>query len=141
LAESQTAASFVQFIGATMLSAFGLLSLSLASVGLYGMLAFVVSQRQRELAIRMALGAQTGDIRRLVFKQGFTLLAVGLLVGGALSLAAARLFQSQLLGISPNDPLTLITGVAVLAFVALVACYGPARRAIKADPIMLLRNE
>lgn len=141
LAESQTAASLVQFIGATMLSAFGLLSLSLASVGLYGMLAFVVSQRQRELAIRMALGAQTRDIRQLIFKQGFTLLAVGLLVGGALSLAAARLFQSQLLGISPNDPSTLLIGVAVLALVASVACYGPARRATKADPITLLRTE
>ena len=141
LAESQTAASFVQFIGATMLSAFGLLSLSLASIGLYGMLAFVVSQRQRELAIRMALGAQTRDIRQLIFRQGFTLLAIGLLIGGALSLAAARLFQSQLLGISPNDPLTLITGFAVLGLVTLFACYGPARRATKADPITLLRTE
>ena len=141
LAESQTAASFVQFIGATMLSAFGLLSLSLASVGLYGMLAFVVSQRHRELAIRMALGAQIRDIQRLIFKQGFTLLAIGLGVGGVLSVALARLFKTQLLGIGPNDPMSLITGVAVLAFVTLLACYSPARRATKADPITLLRTE
>jgi len=114
------AATFVQFIGATMLSAFGVLSLSLASVGLYGMLAFVVSQRQRELAIRMALGAQTRDIRQLIFKQGFTLLAMGLAVGGALSVALARLFQTQLLGVSPNDPTSLITGSAVLVLVYFV---------------------
>lgn len=141
LAESQTAASFVQFIGATMLSAFGLLSLSLASVGLYGMLAFVVTLRQRELAIRMALGAQTRDIRQLIFKQGFTLLAIGLAIGGVLSVAVARLFQTQLLGVSPNDPMSLITGVAVLALVTLLACYGPARRATRANPITLLRTE
>ena len=141
LAESQTAASFVQFIGATMLSAFGLLSLSLASVGLYGMLAFVVSQRQRELAIRVALGAQTRDIRHLIFKQGFMLLALGLVVGGGLSLVVARLLQSQLQGVSPNDPVSLIMGVAVLTFVAFLACYGPARRAAKADPITVLRTE
>jgi ABC-type antimicrobial peptide transport system permease subunit len=84
------------------------------------MLAFVVSQRQRELAIRMALGAQTRDIRQLIFKQGFTLLAMGLAVGGALSVALARLFQTQLLGVSPNDPTSLITGSAVLVLVYFV---------------------
>lgn len=141
LAESQTAASFVQFIGATMLSSFGLLSLSLAAVGLYGMLAFVVSRRQRELAIRIALGAQTRDIRYLVFRQGFTLLALGLLIGGALSMAVARLFQNQLPGVSPNDPLSFVTGLVVLGLVTLFACYGPARRATRADPVTLLRTE
>lgn len=141
LAESQTAASFVQFIGATMLSAFGILTLSLASVGLYGVLAFVVSKRQRELAIRIALGAQTRDIRQLIFKQGFILVSIGLAVGGALSLVISRFLQSQLLGISPNDPITLIASVAVLALVALLACWDPARRATKADPVVLLRSE
>lgn len=124
-----------------MLSAFGLLSLSLASVGLYGVLAFMVNQSQREIAIRIAVGAQTLKVWGLIFRHGFLLVTIGLVVGGAVSFACARLLQSQLLGVSPNDPAPFIVGTTVLFLVAFIACYGPARRATRVDPITALRVE
>ena len=134
-------ASFVQFIGAAMLSAFGLLALLMSAVGLYGVLAYIVSQRRREIAIRLALGAQADDVLRLMLAQGLRLIALGLGIGSLAALAAGRLLRNQLLGVSPNDPLTFAVIALLLAAVALLACWLPARRATKIDPMISLRCE
>jgi len=123
------------------LSAFGLLGLLMSSVGLYGVLAYVVSQRRREIAIRMALGAQPGEVLRMMMGQGLRLIVIGLAIGLLAALASGRLLSNQLLGVSPNDPLTF-AGVALLScLVAIAACWIPARRATKVDPMIALRDE
>lgn len=141
LTEHISASSFVRFIGASMLSAFGLLALLMSSVGLYGVLAYIVSQRRREIATRLALGAQTRSVLGLVLRQGMRLIAIGLLIGLFAALAAGRLFGNQLPGISPNDPLTLVGVTLLLGLIALLACWIPARRATKVDPMIALRCE
>jgi len=124
-----------------MLSGFGILALVLSAVGLYGVLSYVVSLRTRELAIRAALGAAPKEVMSLVLKQGMALVIVGLAIGSVLSLLVARFLKSQLLGVEPSDPLTIITVVLLLIVVALVASFLPARRAMKVDPLVALRHE
>lgn len=141
MSEHISAATFVQVVGASMLSGFGVLALILAAVGLYGVLSYVVTLRTRELAIRAALGATPKDVMRLVIKQGMTLVVIGLGIGSAISLAAARLLQAQLLGVEPTDPLTFVTIILLLSGVGLVASFLPARRAMKVDPLIALRYE
>ncbi len=141
LEEHVSASSFAQFIGATMLSAFGVLALLMSSVGLYGVLAYIVSQRRREIAIRMALGAGEGETLRLILGQGARLIIIGLAIGLLAALAAGRLLSSQLPGVSPNDPLTFAGVAFLLSLVALLACWIPARRATKVDPMVALRCE
>jgi len=141
LAEHISDSSFVQFIGAAMLSAFGLLALLMSSVGLYGVLAYVVSQRRREVAIRLALGARPGDVLRMMMAQGLRLIVIGLAIGLLAALASGRLLSNQLLGVSPNDPLTFAGVALLLCLVALAACWIPARRATKVDPMIALRDE
>jgi len=115
--------------------------LVLASVGLYATLAYSVSQRTKEIGIRMAVGAQTGNIRGLVVSQGTILALCGVVAGVAGSLALTRLMQSLLYEVSASDPATLLGAASALIAVALLACYLPARRAVQVDPMTALRNE
>jgi predicted permease len=141
MSEHISASTFVQVVGASMLTGFGILALMLAAVGLYGVLSYVVTLRTRELALRAALGATPRDVMRLVIKQGMTFVVIGLAIGSAISFAAGRLLQAQLLGVEPTDPLTFVTVILLLSGVALVACLLPARRAMKVDPLIALRYE
>ncbi|HJQ25196.1 MAG TPA: ABC transporter permease [Blastocatellia bacterium] len=141
MTEHMSATTFVQLFGGAMLSGFGLFALLLAGIGLYGVLSYVVAQRSREIAIRIAVGATPKDVLGLVLKQGLALVLTGLVIGAALALAAGRLLQSQLLGISANDPLTFVGVTLLLIGVALGACFVPARRATRVDPMVALRYE
>jgi predicted permease len=120
---------------------FGVLAIVLASIGLYGLLSYEVSRRTRELGIRAALGAQRGDVLRMVVTQGFALTLVGAVAGLALAAALTRYLESLLYGIKPTDPLTFSTVVLLLITVAALACAVPARRATRVDPIVALRYE
>jgi predicted permease len=120
---------------------FGVLTLVLACFGLYGLLSYEVAWRTRELGIRMALGAQSRDILNLVINQVIVIVAIGLAVGIAAALGLTRFMSDMLYNVRPNDPGTIAAVAALLAVVALIACYLPARRAIHTDPIVALRHE
>ncbi|HEV2425849.1 MAG TPA: ABC transporter permease [Terriglobia bacterium] len=134
-------ASTNQRLAGTFVGAFGLLALILATVGIYGTVAYSARQRTREIGIRMALGAGRRDVVRLVLGQGLRLTAAGLGLGLALSLALTRFLSTQLFGISATDPLTFAAVALCLGAVALAACYLPARRALRVEPITALRQE
>jgi putative ABC transport system permease protein len=128
-------------MAATFSLAFGVLAILLSAVGLYSVMAYVVSQRTREVGIRMALGADRGDVMKMITQQGMRLAAIGVGIGLVLSLALAQVLSSLLIGVSGYDVPTFILVPVLLAVVALVACYLPARRATKVDPLVALRYE
>jgi predicted permease len=127
-------------MGVVLLSAFGLLALGLACIGLYGIMAYSVSQRKREIGLRMALGAAQGSVLRLILKQGMSLVLTGMLIGFAAALAVGRLLGRMLYGISASDPISVAGAALVLLAVALLACYLPARWASRVDPLVALRE-
>jgi putative ABC transport system permease protein len=128
-------------IPATVLSVVGLLGLLLSAVGLYGVMAYGVRERAREIGIRLALGARPVDVRRLVLRQGFTIVAIGLTIGGVGAIASAQVVRRLLFGISPFDPPTLATVCTILLVAAFGALYLPARWASRLEPAQTLRGE
>jgi putative ABC transport system permease protein len=130
-----------QRASATMLAAFAIMALTLTAVGLYGVISYSVAQRTQELGIRAALGALPRDLMRLVLRHAAALAATGILLGLAGALAARRLIASQLFGVGPSDPMTLVGATVLLLIVALVASMVPTRRAARADPLEALRAD
>jgi predicted permease len=128
-------------LAAALSGTLGLLGLVLGVIGVYGVVSNVVSQKTLEIGVRMAIGARPGQVRWMVLRQGFVLVAVGLALGLLLSLAAGRVVGTFLLGVSGNDPFTLAGACLLLAAVVLVACYIPAQRAMRVDPMVALKYE
>jgi predicted permease len=139
LNNSIAASLFGQRISAELLSLLGSAALLLAAMGLYGVISYSVAQRTNELGIRMALGAQATDVSRLVIRQGAKLVGIGILLGTLASLALSRLLTSLLFGVSATDPIIFLGVALLLSLVALAACYIPARRAARLDPVVALR--
>ncbi len=139
--EHMTYALWAPNMAASFSLAFGVVAILLGAVGLYSVMAYIVSQRTREVGIRMALGADRGDVMKLITRQGMRLAAIGVGIGLALALALAKLLSSLLIGISGYDVPTFILVPVLLVAVAIVACYLPARRATKVDPLVALRYE
>jgi predicted permease len=124
-----------------MLAIFAALALLLAAIGIYGVLSYLVGQRIPEIGIRMALGAQQSDVLRMVLRDGARMTLAGVGIGVVAALGLTRLMSSMLFGVSPTDPLTFAAVAALLCAIAVLACYVPARRAMKVDPMMALRHE
>ena len=141
LSDATTASLFAQRIAASMMGVVGGISLILAAIGLFSVMSYAVSQRTQEMGIRMALGAKPGDVFGLVLREGFRLTIPGLLAGGLIALAAARVVGGMLVNVGASDPLTFACAAVFLGLVAAVASYLPARRATHVDPVVALRSE
>ena len=128
-------------LAAALAGTLGCLGLILALVGVFGVISFMVSQRTNEIGIRMAMGAAQGSILRMILRQGVWIIVAGLVAGLALALAISQLVGNFISGVSPYDPLTYVTVSTALSAVALLACYFPARRAMRVDPMVALRYE
>jgi putative ABC transport system permease protein len=124
-----------------LLSMFSGLAVALAVIGIYGVMAYSISQRTREIGVRMALGARAQDVLKLMLKQGGRLILIGIGVGSIVGLGLTHFMSRLLFEVSATDPLTYVTMPVLLAVVALLACYIPARRAAKVDPMVALRCE
>jgi predicted permease len=141
LKEHMRLALFPARVAAMVLGVFGLVALLLSAIGIYGITSYAVAQRTHEIGIRMALGAQLRDVLRLVLNHGLKLTFIGAVIGVVGAYLATRAIKSVLYGVSATDPLTFVSVSVLLITVALVACYVPARRATKVDPLIALRNE
>jgi len=141
LGEREQLASFVQRLAGTFVGAFGLLALVLAAVGIYGVTSYTTRQRTHEIGIRMALGAERGDILQLVLGRGLRLTVIGVLLGLSAAFALTRFLSSELLGVKSTDAFTFSSVALLLCAVTLAACYIPARRAANVDPMVALRHE
>jgi predicted permease len=139
--EAVSASLGQQRLAATLVGGFSILALFLATLGLYGVLAYSVTQRTREIGIRIALGSPRANILRLVLRQGMMMVGIGIVLGLTLAMGCGPLFQHFVYGIAPRDPLTILGATAVLTGIALLACWIPARRAIGVDPMVALRHE
>jgi putative ABC transport system permease protein len=137
LSHSLALRNFMRFL----LSIFAGLALVLASVGIYGVISYAVSQRTREIGVRMALGARPADVLRLILGEGLRLVLVGVAVGIAAALALTKLLASLLFGVSGTDPIIFASVTGLLVGVSLAACFVPARRAMRVDPMVALRYE
>jgi predicted permease len=145
--DSETAAKTIrqslwaQSLSADLLAVFGVLALLLATIGIYGVISYSVQQRTRELGIRLALGATTGDVQLLIVREGVRLVAIGVVVGMLGALAASRSVESLLFAIGARDAVTFVLVPSVLILVAILACWIPAHRATRVDPVIALRDE
>jgi predicted permease len=140
-AEHMQAAFFTEKLGASMLAGLGSIALLLCAIGIYGVMSYVVSQRTREIGVRVALGAARRDVLGLVVGRAMRLAGVGMVIGLVAAMGAAQLLRSQLVGIGPRDPLTFVVIGVTMALVAAVAAWLPARRASRVDPMVALRYE
>ena len=138
---AQTPASFMRRFPALLISIFALVALLLASIGIYGVVSYSVSQQTHYIGVRMALGASPADILRMVLKQGLVLAVLGVAIGVVAALGLMRLLRTLLFEVSTNDVTTFALVAGGLFVIALVACYLPARRATKVDPLVALRYE
>jgi len=129
-----------QMVALTLVGVLGGLALLLATIGLYGVMSYAVSQSTRELGLRMALGADASNLLRLVISRGLALTAGGVLLGGVVALALTRLLGNLLYKVSPYDPLAFVSALAVMTMAALAACFLPAWRATRTDPARALRD-
>jgi ABC-type antimicrobial peptide transport system permease subunit len=141
MAEHVRGATANERFSMVLLAAFGALALALAAVGVYGVIAYSVAGRTREIGLRMALGARPSGVLGLVFRQGFGIVGVGLLIGALGALLTTRVLSAQLYDVSPSDPGTLLAVLAVLAIVAGAAIWIPARRGARVPPMEALRHE
>jgi putative ABC transport system permease protein len=139
LQEAVDQRGYTQRLAVTLLAIFGGMALFLAAIGLYGVMSYSVSQSTRELGVRMALGAGVRDVLRLVMSRGLRLTIAGVVIGGAAALLLTRLMANLLYKVSPRDPIAFGAALIVLIAVALVACFLPARRATRIDPVRALR--
>ena len=126
---------------ATLSGFFGFLAVALATVGLYGVISYMVARRRNEIGIRIALGASRGNVLNLVLREAGVLLGVGLMIGTGLALAVGRAASSMLFGLKPSDPVTIVASAAGLAVVAIAASMLPAMRAARVEPMVALREE
>ena len=141
LADATTGSLFAQHVAASLLGVVGGISLLLAAIGLYSVMSYAVSQRTQEMGIRMALGAERGDVVGLVLWEGLRLTAAGLLAGSVMAVAAARIVGGMLVNVSASDPLTFAAAALFLGVIAALASYVPALRATRVDPMIALRAE
>ena len=136
-----TESLFVERAIAILSSTFGLLATLLASIGLYGVMAYSVIRRTREIGIRIALGASAGDVRRMILGQVLGLVGIGVVIAVPLALGLARLIKSQLYGLDGSDPLTVVASVLAILTVGFIAGFIPTMRAVRIDPLVALRYE
>ena len=124
-----------------LLSVFATLALVLACAGIYGVISYLVAQRTHEIGVRMALGAQRSEVMRLILGHGARMVVVGVAIGSVVALGLTRLMTNQLFGVTAHDPLTFAAVAGVIILTAVAACYVPARRATRVDPMVALRAE